>query len=65
MSEAERNECGLFWRKSSFSVANGACVEAVAVPGAVMIRDTVGRADSQLRFPVRAWREFIADVKAA
>jgi hypothetical protein len=65
MSEAERNESSLLWCKSSYSVANGACVEAAAVPGAVMVRDTVSPRDGQLRFPVQAWQEFIARVKEA
>jgi hypothetical protein len=63
MSKAEQREGILIWRKSSHSVANGACVEAAAVSGTVTVRDTANRADSQLRFSVEAWQEFTARVK--
>jgi Domain of unknown function (DUF397) len=65
MSETERHDSILVWRKSSYSLANGACVEAAAAPGAVVVRDTVSPARGQLHFPARTWREFVARVKGA
>jgi hypothetical protein len=65
MSKAQQYAGILIWRKSSYSVANGACVEAAAVPGMIMIRDTVSPADGQLQFDARAWREFVARAKGA
>ena len=65
MSETERHEGKPVWRKSSYSIANGACVEAAAAPGAVVVQDTAGAAHGQLRFPARVWREFVARVKEA
>jgi hypothetical protein len=63
MSKAEQREGILIWHKSSYSVANGACVEAAAVSGTVTVRDTVNRACSQLRFSAEAWQEFTARIK--
>jgi hypothetical protein len=65
MSETEQYEGILLWRKSSYSIANGACVEAAAAASAVLVRDTVSLAGGRLRFPPRAWREFVARVKEA
>jgi Domain of unknown function (DUF397) len=65
MSEADQRDSILIWRKSSYSIANGACVEAVTVPGMIMIRDTVSPADGQLQFDARAWREFVERTKGA
>ena len=65
MSKTEQHEGMLTWRKSSYSIAQGACVEAVTVPGAVMVRDTVSPARGQLWFSAEAWHEFTARIKDA
>jgi Domain of unknown function (DUF397) len=63
MSKTEQDEGILIWRKSSYSVANGQCVETAVVLGAVTVRDTVSPADGQLRFSAEAWQDFTARVK--
>jgi len=63
MSKTEQHEDVLIWRKSSYSIANGQCVEAAAVPGTVVVRDTVNPAGVRLRFCAEAWQEFTARVK--
>jgi hypothetical protein len=65
MSKTEQHEGILIWRKSSYSIANGQCVEATTVPGAVMVRDTVSPAHGQLCFSAEAWHEFTAHLKGA
>ncbi len=47
------------WRKSSFSGAEGTCVEAASAAGAVAVRDTKqnGMADV-LAFAPAGWRMF-------
>jgi len=65
MSKTKQHEGPLNWRKATCSVGNGACVEAAARPGLVMVRDTVNRAGVQLQFSVQAWREFSVRIKGA
>ena len=65
MSKTDQRKGILTWRKSSYSVANGQCVEAAAVSGTVRVRDTASPARSHLRFSAEAWRKFTNRVKAA
>jgi Domain of unknown function (DUF397) len=63
MSRTKARESILIWRKSSYSIPNGACLEAAVIPGIAMVRDSADRAGCHLRFPEGGWREFIAQVK--
>jgi hypothetical protein len=65
MSKTERRQGSLIWRKSSHSIANGQCVEAAAIPWAVIVRDTVSPGRVRLRFSAEAWQEFTARIKGA
>lgn len=65
MSETERPGSLLAWRKSGYSISNGACAEVAALPGTVMVRDSVSPAEVQLRFASRAWQQFIEGIKGA
>jgi hypothetical protein len=47
------------WRKSSFSFANGNCIEVAALDGTALVRDTKDRDGPALAIPAEAWREFI------
>jgi hypothetical protein len=49
------------WRKATYSVENGNCVE-VASAGSVLVRDTRDRAGVTLSVPAQAWRAFTARV---
>jgi uncharacterized protein DUF397 len=51
------------WRKSTYSVENGNCVEVTAA-GTVLIRDTQDRDGVTLAIPARAWRSFAAQLRA-
>ena len=53
------------WRKSSYSDANGGCVEVAGAAHLVAVRDTKqnGRGPI-LEFTPAAWREFIAEAKS-
>lgn len=55
------------WRKSSYSVANGACVE-VCVDGegddTVMVRDSKDPDGSILTYGRESWSRFVEDIKA-
>jgi predicted secreted Zn-dependent protease len=65
MSETERPDSPLAWRKSGHSISNGACAEVAAFPGTVMVRDSVSPSAAQLRFASSTWQQFIAGLKDA
>jgi hypothetical protein len=57
---------GLMWFKSSYSSANGQCVECALLPGGGMaVRDTEDRAGAVLAFGAAEWRLFAAAIKDA
>jgi hypothetical protein len=53
----------LSWIKSSFSFANGNCVEVASLPeGGVGVRDSKDREGAILRFAPDEWRAFLGGV---
>lgn len=52
------------WRKSSYSVVNGACFEVAIVSGAVAVTDSAqpGRR-MLLRYSAGAWQSFVSDIR--
>jgi hypothetical protein len=54
------------WRKSSYSMSNGDCIEvADLAKGTIGVRDSKAIAGSSLRFSPHAWTAFVGDVKDA
>jgi hypothetical protein len=51
------------WRKASYSVNNGACVEVGSVPSRVLARDSVAPSGAVIAYAPAAWRGFISSVK--
>ncbi len=49
-----------YWRKASYSMANGNCVEAATGPAGVLVRDTADRGGPVLAFTARGWADFTA-----
>jgi hypothetical protein len=62
----EGDECGLGWRKSSYSMSNGHCLEAARLAaGCVGIRDNKAVAGPVLRFEPEAWVAFLASLRTS
>ena len=54
----------LSWFTSSYSSANGQCVECARMPeGGVAVRDTKDHEGPVLRFDAAEWRAFIARLR--
>ena len=51
------------WRKSSYSGAQGSCVETASGSGTIMIRDTTDRAGFTMSVPASAWTAFLAALR--
>ncbi|WP_411137664.1 DUF397 domain-containing protein [Streptomyces sp. C10] len=55
---------GIVWRKSSYSSANGQCVEiGDGLPGVIPVRDSKNPAGPRLVFGAGAWTSFMAKLK--
>jgi hypothetical protein len=50
------------WRKSSYSVNNGACVEVALESKAITIRDSADPEGAVVRYSGHAWRGFLTQV---
>ena len=51
------------WRKSSYSGANGSCVETATGNGVVLVRDTTNRHGGTLAFTAGAWQAFLETLR--
>ncbi|HUC24133.1 MAG TPA: DUF397 domain-containing protein [Streptosporangiaceae bacterium] len=61
---ADSRAATLAWRKSSFSIPQGACVEVGSAADSVAVRDSVAPAGPTLRWSSSAWRAFTAAIRA-
>ena len=53
------------WKKSSYSAANGNCVEVARLgAGFIVVRDSKNAALPALGFTAATWRTFVSDVKS-
>lgn len=62
----EAHPVGGKWRKSSFSMSNGDCIEvAILARGQVGVRDSKAIAGPHLSYSSHAWTAFVGDVRRA
>jgi Domain of unknown function (DUF397) len=52
------------WTKSSYSSAQGNCVEVASQRDGVAVRDSKDKAGPVLLFSAGAWQAFVNDIKA-
>jgi hypothetical protein len=52
------------WRKSSYSSANGQCVEVAHLDQEIAVRDSKNPGEATLVFSAGEWDAFVAGVKA-
>ncbi|HUC26339.1 MAG TPA: DUF397 domain-containing protein [Streptosporangiaceae bacterium] len=61
---AERPDSGSYWVKSSFSFANGNCVEVASLNGGTVgVRDSQNAEGLVLRFSQPEWHAFLGGVR--
>jgi predicted secreted Zn-dependent protease len=54
----------VMWRRSSYTGANGNCVEVAQLPAVVAVRDSKDPDGPRLACSPQEWRAFVAGVKA-
>jgi hypothetical protein len=52
------------WRKSSWSIFNGNCVEVAVLPDGIVVRDSKDADGPVLRFTSDEWDAFIREVRS-
>lgn len=53
----------MMWRKSSYSLNQGNCVETASAAGSVLVRDTANRDGGTLAIGAAAWSAFTASLR--
>jgi Domain of unknown function (DUF397) len=58
------NPCDILWKKSSYSAANGDCVEVAQLAnGRIGVRDSKSTSELSFSMTLAEWRTFVGQVK--
>jgi hypothetical protein len=58
------NPCDILWKKSSYSAANGDCVEVAQLANdRIAVRDSKSAAELSFNVTLAGWRAFVGQVK--
>jgi len=57
------DDCHVSWRRSSYSIANGDCVEVAEQLGEILLRDSKDPVGWVLRCSPKAWRVCVAALR--
>ncbi len=63
MPNARLQSCWYSWRKSTYSLTNGECVEVATACCEIVVRDSSVPDGGVLSFRAAGWRAFIAAIK--
>jgi hypothetical protein len=64
MPQSERRPRQTVWRKSSYSISVGECIEAISIYKEVGVRDSSNPDLNVMNFSFESWRKFIEDIKS-
>jgi hypothetical protein len=53
------------WRKSTWSLGDGECVELAVIKAQVAVRDTKGVSKDVLHFRAASWHNFLKDLRSS
>jgi len=66
LGNEDQDEQRRIWRKSSYSMTNGHCVETrVLESGLVIVQDSQALAGPELGIRPKAWLAFVAELRAS
>jgi len=65
MATQPNRDSTLFWRRSSFSGGNGACVEVAELDSSVLVRDSHDQSGGVLELTSSQWLGFMRRIKNA
>jgi Domain of unknown function (DUF397) len=65
MSQMDLEADSAAWRKATYSIANGQCVEVGSAATRVFVRDSVNPSGAVIAYDPEAWQFFIDSTKGA
>lgn len=64
MSRMDLGAGSAAWRKATYSIANGQCVEVGSAAAHVLVRDSVNPSGDVIAYAPAAWQRFVDSTRA-